>query len=195
MRSVSLRYNVSALKGTYFQLAYHYSVVMQIVCAACIQSSLRFCSCTDYFSFLQNDFGYCLAVIRKCWWPGHYFFQKNQNQESPNIYFIFFKHNMVCISDVCFFFRALFPTPSLWTSTANCSFPWLHRLYYNSQLLLLLPSNIQYFIVQLGCWAEVSFSSHHASLCSYACVYTCVSEMCCWRSSVKYLSFLGRLIN
>lgn len=63
-------------------------------------------------------------------------------------------------------------------------FPWRHWLYSNSRLLLLLllPGNIQYFIVQLCSGAEQKsafhlISSHRRSIsvCLYVRVYTCTS--------------------
>lgn len=81
-----------------------------------------------------------------------------------------------------------FPTASTWSSNANCSFPRRHWLYSNSQLLLLLllllPGNIQYFIVQFCLAAEQKSAFHPSTIYLYRCAcisaaaFVCASVIC-----------------
>lgn len=92
-----------------------------------------------------------------------------------------------------------FPTASLWISNANCSFPWRHWLYSNSQLLLLLlPGNILYFVVQLCSGAEHKsafhlISSHHTSISLdlYIWVYICT---CLQNALLKIICLVSGLL-
>lgn len=85
------------------------------------------------------------------------------------------------------------------TSDANSSFPWHCWLYSNSQMLLLLLGNLQYFIVQLS--AEQMSAFHLCSTHVYQCallvhcisVNICVSGKEWWRIWIGvFYNFIGK---